>query len=111
MVRLFPYLYDNSHASPAHKAGPKIKIQNTGQESRSRGRFFFEFELTPVLGLTKYVSRCLSIYGNTVSYAGDVGIVQFRSEVFESGQNHETRFPLGTLTRGAWTTLRGSISP
>ena len=43
------------------QGGPKIK-------KKDQGSIFFE--LTPVLGLTKYVSGRLSIYGNSISMFG-----------------------------------------
>jgi len=43
------------------QGGPKIK-------KKEQGLIFFE--LTPVLGLTKYVSGRLSIYGNDISIFG-----------------------------------------
>ena len=43
------------------QGGPKIKIQHQGS---------IFFELAPVVGLTKYVSRRLTIYGNANSIFG-----------------------------------------
>ena len=44
------------------QGGMKIKKKDLGSIS---------FELTPVLGLTKYVSGHLSIYGNSIPYLDD----------------------------------------
>ena len=44
-----------------NQGGSKIKMQHQGS---------IFFELTPMVGLTKYVSRCLTIYGNANSIFG-----------------------------------------
>ena len=53
-----PLQMDTSPISAACQGGPKFK-------KKEQGSIFFE--LTPVLGLTTYVSGRLSIYGNSIS--------------------------------------------